>query len=59
VRFRETGKVDLTTTARYAESLAERDAFERFCGLALDADAKTLEQIINRPIYPDRVALEA
>lgn len=59
VRFRETGKVDLTTTARYAESLAERDAFERFCGLALGADAKTLEQIINRPIYPDRVALEA
>jgi single-stranded-DNA-specific exonuclease len=59
VRFLASAKVDLTKTARYAESVAEREAFERFCGLALGADAKTLEQIINRPIYPDRVALEA
>jgi len=51
------GKVDLTATARFAEGLAEHDAFERFCDLALRADAATLETIINRPIYPDRVAL--
>ena len=58
VRFSSVaGKVDLTKTTRYAEGLAERDAFERFCGLALTADAATLEQIVNRPIYPDRVAL--
>jgi len=60
VRFREvTHKADLTATARYAEGLAERDAFERFCDLALKADGPTLEQIINRPIYPDRVPLQA
>ncbi len=52
------GKVDLTATARYAEGQAERESFERFCALALSADAPTLEQIINRPIYPDRVPLE-
>jgi single-stranded-DNA-specific exonuclease len=51
------GKVDLTATSRYAEGIAEREAFERFCDLALTADAPTLEQIINRPIYPDRVPL--
>jgi single-stranded-DNA-specific exonuclease len=51
-------KVDLTKTTRYAEGLAERESFEKFCGLALGADAATLEQIVNRPIYPDRVALE-
>ena len=60
VRFLDVAeKVDLTKTARFAEAQAERDAFERFCGLALGADAKTLEQIVNRPIYPDRVPLEA
>ncbi|HMD02339.1 MAG TPA: helicase-related protein, partial [Candidatus Baltobacteraceae bacterium] len=51
------GKVDLTQTTRFAEGEAERESFERFCGLALRADAATLEQIVNRPIYPDRVAL--
>jgi single-stranded-DNA-specific exonuclease len=60
LRFREVAaKVDLTKTTRYAEGLADREAFDRFCGLALEADAQTLEQIINRPIYPDGVALEA
>jgi len=58
IRFREVAaKVDLTNTARYAEALVEREAFERFCGLALTADAPTLQQIINRPIYPDGVPL--
>jgi single-stranded-DNA-specific exonuclease len=52
-------KVDLSTTARFAEGQAERENFERFCGLALTADAPTLEQIVNRPIYPDRVPFEA
>ncbi len=60
IRFQTASKkVDLTTTARFAEGLAEREAFERFCGLALAADALTLQQIINRPIYPDRVPFEA
>jgi hypothetical protein len=51
------GKVDLTQTTRFAEGEAERENFDRFCELALGADAQSLEQIINRPIYPDRVAL--
>ncbi|GAC1614295.1 MAG: hypothetical protein NVS4B5_02680 [Vulcanimicrobiaceae bacterium] len=60
VRFLDVAsKVDLSTTSRYAEGIAEREAFERFCDLALKADAPTLEQVINRPIYPDRVALHA
>jgi len=60
IRFLEVAaKVDLTNTARFAEALAEREAFERFCVLALTADAPTLQQIINRPIYPDRVALRS
>ena len=59
IRFLEIDrKVDLTQTARYAEAQAERESFERFCTLALGADAASLEQIINRPIYPDRVSLE-
>ena len=52
-------KVDLSVTARFAEGQAERDNFERFCGLALTADALTLEQIVTRPIYPDRAPFEA
>ena len=59
VRFLDiAGRVDLTTTARYEEGLAERESFERFCALALEADAASLEAIINRPIYPDGVPLE-
>jgi single-stranded-DNA-specific exonuclease len=59
VRFLDVAaKVDVTTTARFQEGLAERESFERFCALALEADAASLEQIINRPIYPDGVALE-
>ncbi|MBV9103017.1 MAG: DEAD/DEAH box helicase [Candidatus Eremiobacteraeota bacterium] len=58
VRFLETsGKVDLTQTSSFAEGEAIRDSFERFCSLALKADAETLEAIINRPIYPDGVPL--
>ena len=58
IRLLEVGvKVDLTATSRYAEGLAEHEAFERFCDLALTADAQTLEQIVNRPIYPDRVPI--
>jgi single-stranded-DNA-specific exonuclease len=58
VRFLEVaGKVDLTKTARFAEGQAEREAFERYCGLALAADVASLESIVNRPIYPDRVPL--
>ncbi|HEV3156017.1 MAG TPA: helicase-related protein [Candidatus Baltobacteraceae bacterium] len=50
-------RVDLTETARYAEGLAEREGFERFCELALKADAATLEQIVNRPIFPNGIPL--
>jgi single-stranded-DNA-specific exonuclease len=53
-----TERVDLTRTARFAEGQAERESFERFCTLALSADAETLEAVINRPIYPDGVPLE-
>jgi single-stranded-DNA-specific exonuclease len=59
VRFADVAaKVDLTATTRFQEGLAERESFDRFCALALEADAASLEQIINRPIYPDGVALE-
>jgi single-stranded-DNA-specific exonuclease len=50
-------RVDLTATTRYAEAEAERESFERFCSLALGASAAQLEQIVNRPIYPDGVDL--
>ena len=42
---------------RYAEGEATREAFARFCELALGAPAATLERIINRPIYPSGVPL--
>jgi single-stranded-DNA-specific exonuclease len=58
MRFKEVeGRVDLTKTTRFAEGEAIRDSFARFCSLALEADAATLEQIINRPIFPDRIPL--
>jgi single-stranded-DNA-specific exonuclease len=58
LRFREVAeKVDLTKTARFAEGMAEREAFEAFCSLALGAKGEVLEQVINRPIYPERTPL--
>ena len=51
------GKIDMTQNARFAEGEAERESFERFCSLVLTAPAETLERIINRPIYPQSVAL--
>jgi single-stranded-DNA-specific exonuclease len=51
------GKVDLERNERFAEGEAIRDHFKRFCELALTAGAQTLGNIINRPIYPDRVDL--
>jgi single-stranded-DNA-specific exonuclease len=51
------GKVDLTKNERFAEGEAEREDFGRFCDLVLTASASALERIINRPIYPERVAL--
>ncbi|MDQ2680509.1 MAG: DEAD/DEAH box helicase [Candidatus Eremiobacteraeota bacterium] len=50
-------KLDLTQNERYAEGIAEREAFDRFCELALTARAAALQQIINRPIYPERTQL--
>lgn len=58
VRFLEVReRVDLTTTTRYAEAEAEREGFDRFCKLALGAAGPQLEQIVNRPIYPDGIPL--
>lgn len=51
------GKIDLTKNERFAEGEAAREDFARFCDLILTADAQTLERIINRPIYPERVEL--
>jgi len=51
------GKVELERNERYAEGEATREAFTRFCELALKAPASTLERIINRPIYPSNVNL--
>jgi single-stranded-DNA-specific exonuclease len=51
------GKVEMERNERYAEGEATREAFTRFAEVALEAPASTLERIINRPIYPSRVAL--
>jgi single-stranded-DNA-specific exonuclease len=51
------GKVDLTTSERYLEGEADREAFAGFCALALTARAEVLEALIDRPIYPSGVAL--
>jgi single-stranded-DNA-specific exonuclease len=50
-------RVDLTATTRYAEAEAERESFDRFCRLALGTGVAQLEQIVNRPIYPDGTPL--
>ncbi|MFZ1017959.1 MAG: helicase-related protein [Candidatus Cybelea sp.] len=52
-----TGRIEMERNERYAEGEATRDAFARFCELALKAPAPTLERIINRPIYPSRAQL--
>jgi single-stranded-DNA-specific exonuclease len=52
------GKIDLEQNERYAEGEAERASFARFSELVLTASAGALERIINRPIYPDRIALQ-
>ncbi|HEY8315091.1 MAG TPA: helicase-related protein [Candidatus Baltobacteraceae bacterium] len=58
VRFLQVdGKVDLSKNERFAEGEAEREDFARFCELVLTASASALERIVNRPIYPDRIAL--
>ena len=51
------GRIEMERNERYAEGEATREAFARFCELALDAPAETLERIINRPIYPSSVRL--
>ena len=50
-------KVDLETNERFAEGESERENFKKFAALALTAKGDALERIINRPIYPQRVAL--
>lgn len=58
MRFREVKeKVDLTANSRFAEGEAERENFDRFCALVLEAGAEVLEHVINRPIYPSNVPL--
>ena len=51
-------KIDMAANERFAEGEAIRDAFAKFYELALHASAEMLERVINRPIYPSRVALE-
>lgn len=51
------GKVDLARNERFAEGEAEREQFARFSDFVLTADGLSLERIINRPIYPDRIGL--
>lgn len=51
------GKIDLSHNERFAEGEAERENFDRFCRLVLGAGRATLERIVNRPIYPERVDL--
>jgi single-stranded-DNA-specific exonuclease len=51
------GRIEMERNERYAEGEATRDAFSRFCELAQNAPAQTLERIINRPIYPSDVRL--
>jgi single-stranded-DNA-specific exonuclease len=51
------GKIDLRKNERFAEGEAAREDFARFCDLILTAKAPSLERIINRPIYPERVDL--
>ncbi len=52
------GKVDLSASERYIEGEAERDAFARYCEVALTASPAVLEALIDRPIYPSRVPLQ-
>jgi single-stranded-DNA-specific exonuclease len=49
------GKIDMERNERFAEGEAIRESFEQFCSLALNAGAESLEQIVNRPIYPSRI----
>ena len=52
------GKVDLTQNERFAEGEATRDDFAKFSDFVLSAKVDTLERIVNRPIYPERVDLQ-
>jgi single-stranded-DNA-specific exonuclease len=52
-----TGRIEMERNERYAEGEATREAFLRFCELALFAPAETLERVLNRPIYPSNIHL--
>jgi single-stranded-DNA-specific exonuclease len=51
------GRIEMERNERYAEGEATREAFSRFCELALFAPAETLERVLNRPIYPSNIHL--
>jgi single-stranded-DNA-specific exonuclease len=53
------GRVEMERNERYAEGEATREAFAHFSTIALNAEAATLECIINRPIYPSSVELRS
>jgi hypothetical protein len=53
------GKVDMSKNERFAEGEAERESFSRFCELILRANVTALQNIINRPIYPQNMPLRA
>ncbi|MFN2528448.1 MAG: DEAD/DEAH box helicase [Candidatus Baltobacteraceae bacterium] len=50
-------KIDMTKNERFAEGEAEREDFSKFCDLILSANVNALQGIVNRPIYPQAVAL--
>ena len=52
------GKVDMEQNERYAEGQAAREDFAKFADFIVSADAATLQRIVNRPIYPQRVDLQ-
>ena len=51
------GRIEMERNERFAEGEATREAFSRFCELALFAPAETLERVLNRPIYPSNIHL--
>jgi single-stranded-DNA-specific exonuclease len=52
-------KVDLTTNAQFAEGEAERESFSKFCEVVLNTPPELLENLINRPIFPQSIPLRS
>lgn len=50
------GRMDLLSSARYSEGVAEQQAFGEFASWALEATASELEGAVDRPIAPSEDA---